>query len=87
MNDPILIPDRYLDPEILILMLLFLCKIFVTRDEARSWSVLTVLLPPGVRSVLGAHPHRVREEVAWGLRGLGASLRQADTAGGRRSIM
>ena len=86
MNDPILIPDRYLDPEILILMLLFLCKIFVTIDEARSWSVLTVL-PPGVRSVLGAHPHRVREEVAWGLRGLGASLRQADTAGGRRSIM
>ena len=77
-----LIPDGYLDPEILILMLLFLCKIFVTRDEARSWSVLT-----GVRSVLGAHPHRVREEVAWRLRGLGASLRQADTAGGRRSIM
>ena len=84
-----LIPDGYLDPEILILMLLFLCKIFVTRDEARSWSVLTLItvLPPGVRSVLGAHPHRVREEVAWGLRGLGASLRQADTAGGRRSIM
>ena len=33
-------------------------------------------------SVLGAHTHRVREEVAGWLRGLGPSLRQADTAGG-----
>ena len=52
-----LIPDGYLDPEILILMLLFLCKIFVTRDEARSWSVLTVL--PLVSAVCWAPIHIV----------------------------